>query len=388
MDPACKKFVKAWLLATVGALVVVAGLNILVDPLGAYPGLHLKSFEPLRYMNEERTAKAEMARRGDWEALILGSSRAETGIPATHPFVTTQSCCNLSFPAARFPELVRAFEYASERNPLKRVVLCLDLYMFNQGPPWVLDFPDSRFNPSLELFPYRFKQLLGSASTGFTWTTLWRKVVRSQPLPQQTRGFHYNRIRPGVSQRELFNHLLPIIGAGYGPQMLDWSYVEQLRQVVRDCRERKIDLRIAIMPVHALDLEYLHARGGWPQFEEWKKKLVGILAEEGVEDEVALWDFTAYAGPPAEAVPPAGDVITRMKYYFENSHFTPVLGALMLDAMFGAPGANEFGVKINRVNIEAHLAHLRKDRTAYIQTNAADVQWVQRLARAGGANPK
>jgi hypothetical protein len=388
MDPAYKKFVNAWLLATFAVLGGIAGLNVLVDPLGAYPGLHLKSFEPLRYMTEERAAKAEMARRGDWEVVILGSSRAAAGIPATHPFVTTQTCCNLSFPAARFPELVRAFEFASERNPIKHVVLCLDMYMFNQGPGWVLDFPESRFNPRLELFPYCFKQLLGRTYTDVTWDTLRRKVVRYQPVPQQTRGFHYNRIKPGVSQRELFNHLLPIIGAGYSPQMLDWSYVEQVRHVVHVCRERKIDLQVAIMPVHALDLEYLYTRGGWPQFEEWKQKLVAILAEEGVEGEVALWDFTDYAGPPAEAVPPAGDVITRMKYYFENSHFTPVLGAQILDAMYGPPGANEFGVKLTRANLAAHLARLRDNRTAYIRNHAADVQWVQRLAGVGDANPK
>ncbi len=60
----------------------------------------------------------------------------------------------------------------------------------------------------------------------------------------------------------------------------------------------------------------------------------------------------------------------------------------MLDAMFGLPGANEFGVKLNRANLEAHLARLRDDRTAYVSNNAADVHWVQRLAGAGGANPK
>src|SRR5262245_57492780 len=102
MEGKYKKFVKAWLFATVGALLAIAGLNVLVDPLGAFPRLHSPWFEAFRYMPEERTAKAEMARRGDWEAIILGSSRAAAGLPATHPFVTTQNCCNLSFPAARF----------------------------------------------------------------------------------------------------------------------------------------------------------------------------------------------------------------------------------------------------------------------------------------------
>ena len=47
--PACfKRFTMVWLLTTIAALGVVAAFNVLVDPSGGFPGLHLKAFEPLR----------------------------------------------------------------------------------------------------------------------------------------------------------------------------------------------------------------------------------------------------------------------------------------------------------------------------------------------------
>ena len=102
-------------------------LNVLVDPSGAYPRLHLKLFDPVRYLDLDRVTKAEMAGRGDWQVIILGSSRAESGLPASHPFLVTNRACNLSFAATRFPELVAAFDYSRRHNPLEHVILCLDL---------------------------------------------------------------------------------------------------------------------------------------------------------------------------------------------------------------------------------------------------------------------
>jgi hypothetical protein len=103
-----------------------------------------------------------------------------------------------------------------------------------------------------------------------------------------------------------------------------------------------------------------------------------VLADEGEEGKFKLWDFTGYSGPPIEAVPPAGDTTTRMKFYFENSHCTPVVGGYMLDAMLG--GTSVFGVELTRSNLDAHLARILTDRAEYARTNAADIEWVRRIA--------
>ena len=110
------------------------------------------------------------------------------------------------------------------------------------------------------------------------------------------------------------------------------------------------------------------------------------MAEEGVEGKFHLWDFTGYAGPPAEPIPPAGDVTNRMRFYFENSHCTTVLGGFMLDAMFGVPATNQFGVILDRANLDAHLARIREDRDGYARTNAAEMQWVQRIVTEGSGS--
>jgi len=387
MPPPCKRFVKYWLLATLAALAALAGFNVLVDPAGAYPGLHLPSFEPLRYLDHDRVHKAEMARRGDWRVIILGSSRSKAGLPAAHPFLATNRACNLSVDGAKFPELATMFDYALRHNPLQHVILCVDLHMFSQGPRWLLDFPESRFNPGFDRFAYYCKQLLGRDSTERAWETVRRRLEGYHPVAQESNGFYHHSLNPDTCQRELFDRVLHLMAAGYRRRTFDPSYMELFRQMVRACRDRHIDLQVAIVPVHALDLELFYASGRWPEFEQWKTGLADVLAEEGVEGKVGLWDFTGYAGPPAEPIPPAGDAASRMKFYFENSHFTPALGGLMLDAMAGGPGTNRFGFKLDHSNLKARLARIREDRANYARTNAAEIQWVQRIVREAGVKP-
>jgi len=386
MRASFKRFTMVWLLATIAALAVVAAFNVLVDPSGGFPGLHLKTFEPLRYLEMDRVAKGELARHGGWQVIILGSSRSKAGLPATHPFLVTNRTCNLSLDGAKLPELAAALDYALKHNPLKHVALFLDLQMFSQGPGWVLDFPESRFNPHFNRFAYYCKQLLGRDSTDRAWTTMRRHFRGYNPPVQARNGFYEHKLNAGTSQRELFDRVMRIMGAGYSRQTVDPADLELFRHVVRECRDHHVDLQMAIMPVHALDLELLHASGRWPDLEKWKTDLVSVLAEEGVEGRFRLWDFTGYAGPPAEAVPPPGDATRRMKFYFENSHCTPVLGGLMLDAMFGHPGTNTCGVRLDRSHIESHLARILEDRAAYARTNATDLQWAQRIIAEVGTN--
>ena len=377
MQILCQRFVKTWLAAAILGLVVLAGLNVLVDPAGAYPRAHLKAFDSVRYLGLNRVTKAEMARRGDWEIIILGSSRAELGFPAAHPFLTTNKACNLSLAAARFPELVAAFDFACAHNPLKHVLLGLDLYMFSQGERWVDTFPESRFNPDVAVFPYYCKQLIGRAATDRTWETIRRKLQGYRPIPQETRGFHNHTLGPGDSQHEMFDRVMRFEGRGYQGQSVDPSYLELFRHVVRVCRDQHIDLQVAIMPVHALDLELVYEGGRWPELEKWKQDLVEVLADEGTEGKFNLWDFTGYSWPTTEAVPSAGDRTNRMKFYFEGSHLTPALGGMVLDEMLANSSPHQFGVKLTRANVREHLARILEDRAAYARTNASDIQWVQ-----------
>ena len=373
-----KRYCKIIFLITVVAVSAVGLFNALVDPLNGYPALQLKAFDGLRGRQTGRVARAELARRGDWNMAVFGTSRPKVGMPLDHPVFSTNRACNLAVDAGRMSEAAAMFDYTRRRNPLRHVLLCLDFAMFRASTFYRFDFDDSRFNPDLSLFEYHCKNLLGADATSHSFELAADLIRKNFPPDGSRNGFHVRSLKPGTSQRILFDKSLRALAFGYASQKIATNEMQGLRDVLAACHEHHIQLTLAINPVHALDLELLVAGENWSRFEQWKRDVVSMIARE--DPESVLWDFTGYWGPTAEEVPAPGDTASRMKLYFENSHYTPAMGALILDRMFlGA--TNDFGAIVTTTNIEAHLRRIREQREQWAREHAADVQWVQRVSR-------
>jgi len=163
-----------------------------------------------------------------------------------------------------------------------------------------------------------------------------------------------------------------------------------LERIIEIARRDNIDLRLFISPSHAYEWEALRAAGLWPTFEEWKRRLVRLLAQDARRypgaSPIALWDFSGYDTIDSEPIPAPGDVQTRMRWYWEASHFTVATGALILDRVFADSPASpfagpaDFGVRITESNIEEHLKQVRADRERYRQTHGAEVAEIQAIA--------
>ena len=372
---------------TVSALGIVALFNLFVDPLGAYAPASLRTFEPLRATLFTRIARAELARRGPWDTIVLGTSRPKAGLPAQHPVFATNRVCNLAVDAARMSEATAILDYVRVRQPLRRVILFLDFAMFRASTFYKYDFAESRFNPKLSLFEYHCKNLIGADITDRSRKFTSRLMRGDMSRAGETNGFYIHTLRARTSQRELFERVIHTHAYGYAGLRPAQDQLEEFRRVVRVCRDNGIELTIALNPVHALDLELWRAGQNWERLEQWKRDVVSVLNKEGVAQRFPVWDFSGYFEFTTEEVPPAGDAAARMKFYFENSHYTPALGAMMLDRMFGT-ATNDFGAKITAANIEEHLQRIINQRETYARTHPDEVQWVERICTAALASRK
>jgi hypothetical protein len=317
---------------------------------------------------------------------IFGTSRPKIGMPSGHPLFATNRTCDLAVDAARMSEVAVMFEYTRARNPLRRVLLCLDYAMFRGTTLFQFDLPQSRFNPDLSLLEYHCKNLIGSGATDQSFSFTLDSLKGNLPPPEQRNGFAVRVPKGDISQRALFAKTLRSLANGYAMQEVSTNEMQALRDVLISAHEHGIELTLAINPVHALDLELMVAPRTWPRFEQWKRDVVKIVADVAATN-VVLWDFTGYWAPTMEPVPPATDKTTRMKFYYENSHYTPVMGGLMLDRMFlGA--TNEFGAKISTAKIEQHLQMLRERREVFSQQFREDVEWVARISQQARATRK
>jgi hypothetical protein len=379
------RYFRSWLCVAFVGLAIVALVNLMVDPIGAFPNLHIRSLEPYRPRVDNRTAKAELAHRSGWEIVTIGSSRVLSGLPADYPLFRSNRTVNLALTAPMLTELASALRVVRANNgkPPRMVILGIDFYMFAEGPDSVLDYMETRFNPKLDRVDYFAKRLIGLKATEDSVEVL-RNHLRGRALELQDRdGFMKHRVGEDFAHRPVFEQVMRVFAPGYRAMPYDTSNrVEVLRKMLRDCREQNIDVRLMIMPIHALEMELLYACGKGESFAELKRTLVRLLAEEGLEGTVPLLDATGYAGPVAEEVPPAEVHGLKMKYFIENSHATPVLGEMLLNRLFGVGGTNQFGVLLTRTNIEDHLRQQRQDREAYLRAHPVDGQWPHRIVES------
>ncbi len=379
------RYFRCWLSVAGVGLACVAGFNLLIDPIGAFSTLHIRSLDPYRPRVDNRPAKAELAHRSGWEIVTLGSSRVLSGLPADYPLFRSNRTVNLAMTAPMLTEIASALHTVRANNgkPPRMLILGLDFYMFTDGPDSVLDFMESRFNPDLDRVDYFAKRLIGLKSTEDSFEVI-KKRIRGQALVLQDQdGFIKHRVGEDFSHRPVFEQTMRVFAPGYRAMPYDTSNrVEVLRKMLRDCRDQNIDVRVILMPFHALEMELLHACGKGDGFAELKRTLVRLLADEGLEGTVPLLDATGYAGPVAEAVPPAEVRGLTMKYFIENSHATPVLGEMILNRLFGTGGTNQFGIFLTRTNIEDHLRQQRVDREAYLRAHPEDGRWPHRIVES------
>jgi hypothetical protein len=175
-------------------------------------------------------------------------------------------------------------------------------------------------------------------------------------------------------------------GAAPPPAPPDDGSLAYVRRIVVFCRAHRIDLRIAITPAHARQLEIAAAAGEWNGMEAAKRALVAYLAADAARHPdlpaVPLWDFSGYSSVTTEPLPAGGG---EMRGYWDSSHFKQLVGDWVLDRVLGrtAPESGtpppDFGVRLTPENVDAALAATRAARDAYRRRNSEEVRALELL---------
>lgn len=406
-----------------GAVVAVSilgfvGLNWVIDPYGAFGGPVISGINDLKPEYDLHLALAKTLAVGIVKprTIILGSSRANEGLDPDHPgFIKDgyDPVFNLAIDGGNMYEAMRLFQHAHAIRPLKTVVLAIDFFMFNA---YFRDRPD--FDEKLLLIDehgdrhssteWQKLRLLMSYDTAASSVKTLRNESANNiqpygPLGPRKYGRRWLGIADRGGQRQEFiaSEDVYICNTYRGRDANQYGFVDakahrntldQFRKIVALALKDHVRLIIVVSPAHARMIESINTVGLWLKFEEWKRALVRIVSEEEGKvgkQEVALWDFTGYAGPVAEEVPADGDKVTRMQFYWESSHYTKMLGDRVLNRVLGVKSTEDqifakFGVQLTEENIEPHLAKIRQQQVRWQVNHSQDVAEIAAIAKRCG----
>lgn len=337
-----------------------------------------------------RLVKAAQVRHLRPQALILGSSRTETGLSPNHPSWSAHPVYNLGLSEAGIYEIQRYFQHACALAPVKQAVILLDYSAFMSGAIPAPDFredrlaasADGRQNTRLSWFDYvtaltSWDALMGSLAT------LTGRAGEKSYLPDGSRDQKAEDerivLKGGAAKafaacdQRVFATLVNIA------PVIDESAIASLQTIMSTARAYGIDLRFGIAPMHAHYLEMLDMTEQWQTYESWKVRLTEVIEAEAAcsrAQPFILADFSGYNTFTNEDVPASG----LARYYYETSHFTKNLGNELLSRLLAprpqiastAPGS--FGFLISTANITTHLESIRQSRQAYRDSHRAELE--------------
>lgn len=406
-----RRFTRIVALGTAAGLASMAALNAAVDPYDRL-GLRVTGVNAEKPAVESRTklTKPMMASRIRPASVVLGSSRPAHALRPDHRCLdgALQPAFNLAVEGTTIYETLRYLQHAAAVGSLKLALIELDPNQFALAEPTRNDFQehvlltpgDTGLVPALAYA----KELLTWRMTQDSFATVLGQgegVLVDRDGRRNETGFERATVRAGGT-RALFRrienvaYIRPMASGREPPWSFEdashWSF-RALRDIVAFARTHAIDVRFFVSPVHARQLEIYHAVGVYVPFEDWKRSVVAILAEDARRNRAApyaLRDFSGYGEITTEPVPSDGDPSARMRGYWETTHYKVSVGDRVLAEMLGCgavPGS-AFGVALSEDNVEAHLARLRRDGERYRAEHTEELRDLADAVAAARAAPR
>lgn len=363
----------------IGVFATIA-VNWLVNPYGIHrAGEVSKDIFPEKPLmhNHVRMVKAHHLLYQSPETIIMGSSRAQYGFDPDR----LKRGYNLSLPGAAIYEMRSYIDLASTVRSVKRIIFAADFFMFNASYPVKPDFSAERLADPVN---FDFKPLFSLSTLGHSLETIRsQKRGTAMKLNGQMKAEKKDKANAKIGNRQAFlNNERSYLNSVYFPppqksfsfQSPDGDYSFADFSAILDlCAERNVELIVLIPPPHARQLVLIDEAGLWPQYEEWKRRMVEINDER-----FALWDFSGFT-------PYANEKISEgMRYYWEGSHFKPALGIIMLDRVLNEDAGGSIGVKLSRGNVEVHLKEALRGKEAYVLSHSEDVREVREMVKKFG----
>ena len=390
---------------TGGALLAIGVFNILADPFRVFgtprrTGINDRVPDTSGF---DRMAKPYELLRIAPRTVLFGSSTAHAGFLDFGDWKTSlpKPAFNYALLGASAHEIRLSLAQALRKCPVETVIIVADFFAFNAH---YLD--NERFDAArLEAATHRgwpgfvgtdlAAFAVGREALGLSWetiTTSRRAVEKAGSEPQWWQDYPWH-VHFRNCERSYLAKWFPPPASKYefasaqtgNDRLADFDASLHL------CAERAVRLIVLCPPIHARFQEALSATGAWPHYERWKRQLASHTlsqrAKRSGQGTVELWDFSIFNDLTCEPLPQDG--MGRMHYFSDSAHFTPKFGQLILDEILGS-APTRLGVRLDRVEIETHLAGIRAALEAFRMENpgvVTDVRAGLEIGRPSVAAP-
>lgn len=368
-----RRYLQGFLGVLAGGIALVALFNLWVDPYRLFGWLPASRLTSTKVLPESNIGAIKVlnAIAAQPACVIVGNSRADIGLDPAHPGWTEchGKVYNMAVPGAGIARVRDDFKALVEHAPVKVAVVGVDFqdFVLNAYPVGTL-LRNPRPAPERLLREERLHALF--TLTGLTDSIATLRAA-SAPYPATLRADGLNPLRDylAIAQREGYpsmfrqrlnetttNYLRARRGI-YPPGATDSEEFASLRAILGVAREHGVRVYVMTYPYHAQYYMLFDELGLWPEFEQWKRRLVlTVAAADDGAGAAQFWDFATVAAPARLPVENSGERGSAL-WYWEAGHFKRELGDRLLDELLGhaTPADFRLGSRLTPSDVEPWL---------------------------------
>ncbi|MGK7884101.1 MAG: hypothetical protein AB4057_05670 [Crocosphaera sp.] len=366
--------------------------NLIIDPHRIFRILEIDNVnrqKPLMGSGGLRKVKSIEIEKGDYDTLIIGTSRAMEGLDPLSSLWRSKKVYNAALSKSNMYEISQVFNFANEVQPIKSVILGLDFLSFSGEHRVDGNFDSSLFANKLKPEIY-LKSLFSSQQLIRSWETFQFNNQGNQLNVHYTpQGFRETKSFAGFNKKNFRKNLQDNFDSY---QRLDYqtSQLKAFEDMVTYCLENNIQLYLFISPIHVQNLEVMRIAGHFSTFEQWKRDLVNVIEKANSQiqssNKIVLWDFSGYNTITTETIPNTNQK-SPLQWYIDSAHYRPEVGNFIIESVVNgntkkiANITQDFGVIINQNNIDQHLQKIRLDQRLYHQNHPQVIEEIEEFKK-------
>lgn len=374
------------------ACLLMISINLIIDPHRIFRIVEIDNIngqKPVMGNGGLRKVKSIEIEKGDYDTIILGTSRAMEGLDPLSSLWPSKKVYNAALSKSNMYEIGQVFQFSYQVQPIKSVVLGLDFLSFSGQSRVDGDFNLSQFADKSKHEIY-FKSLFSSQQLIRSWKTFqFNNEGNNLNVVYTPQGFRKTKSLTAFNKK-IFRKNLQDNFDSY--QRLDYqkSQLKAFEDIVTHCLKNNIKLYLFISPIHIQNLEVMRITGHFPTFEQWKRDLVNVVekANDNLKssDKVYLWDLTGYNSITTETIPDTNQK-SPLKWYIDSAHYRPEVGNFIIELVVNSNRKGtgnipqDFGVIINQSNIDQHLKKIRLDQRLYHQNHPQVIEEIEQFSK-------
>jgi len=370
--------------------IVIGVFNIFINPFDQWPIPRLGNInDKITETRWDPLIKSYQVKRGSYDSVILGSSRAAITLSPRHPAFASDSTYNYGLSGAGIYFQYLALQHAIATQPIKKIIITPDFFGFNAylalnqpglyGQSDVVDVMTeksgaAKIGQATQAISNTFANNLGWRGTNSSLRTLIAQNQKTVYIDD--RGF-WNRF--GTKDRNFtaqFDRtertfltvlLFPFPARQYAFSDVSHGYDSFViyRNMLMLAQQHHIQVTLIVLPIPARDMVALQLLEQWPNYVRWKKMLVEInesVANDTQSSPFAVWDFEDINNEIES------DHVADLKpFFFEPFHPTPLVGERILNRVFIDCAALTCwpGQQLSSTNVSASLATMENGLLSY-----------------------